>query len=67
MSDKKIWKDMCRQLREQGCDIVQPKGRTHLKIYQGDVLVTVMQQSETAPRNYLNKRAELRRKGFKIA
>ena len=66
MTDKKMWKEMRRQLQAAGCEIVQPKGRSHVRVYHDGVLVTVMQQSQSCYRAYQNKRAELRRKGFEV-
>lgn len=66
MNDKKIWKQMRDKLRQQGCTVEQLTN-THHKIYASDgSLVTIMQSGKAGPRAWLNKRAELRRKGFAI-
>lgn len=64
MNDKKIWKQMRDKLREQGCTIVQ-QTNTHHRIYGPDgALVTIMQCGKAGPRAVLNKRAQIRKKGF---
>lgn len=66
MSDAKTWKKMRDQLRKQGCRIEQ-QTNTHHRIYGPDgALVTIMQCGKAGPRAVLNKRAQIRRKGFDI-
>lgn len=66
MTDKKMWKELRRKLEAQGCEFRQPKRSAHFKVYRNGVLVTVMQQSESGRRSYLNKVTELRGKGLKV-
>lgn len=57
------WSQLCRQLKKLGYTL-RIGGSGHIKVYDGDTLVTVMPNSATDWRAIRNKKAELKRRGI---
>lgn len=65
MADKKQWKQLRQQLKDQGCECVLG-GNSHYKVYRNRELISVMPNSPSDPRALRNQLAHLRRKGLKV-
>lgn len=64
MMDRKEWKQLRRQLQDQGCNCVL--GQNHYKIYRDRELISVMPRTPSDTRALRNQLSHLRRKGFKV-